>query len=333
MAHIFVLALGLLKPRPDKQNHTTPIQRASENKLLDLNILRVIRKYIEPPFYFTSQDVAVQHRIAFTGGVSDIVLSYPNHLCELSDGCIAVAEYRKRGLIRIFRDDVLVQSIGHGIVSCPFGICTNSKNHLIVTDDNKHQVHVFDRDGSHIRSFSSKGNDDGLLNDPGGVCVNSKGHIIVVNRCNHRVSMFDNDGKFVRTIGSHGSDNGQLNYPVGICVDRYDNMYVAEYHNNRVSKFSSDGKFICKFGSRGRNLGQISGAWDVCVDREGKYIVVAEWNNDRLQVLSGLNGSFIASYGILYLPILFASGCCVTSDGRILVSDFSNNTVHEISKV
>jgi DNA-binding beta-propeller fold protein YncE len=330
MAHLFSLALGLLKPRPDKQNHTTPIQRASENKLLDLNILRVIRSYFYAPFYFTSQDVAVQHRIAFTGGVNGVELEKPTYICELLDGCIAVTELNQP--IRIFRGDVLVQSIYNGIISCISGICVNSLDQLVVTDEKKDQIHIFNRDGSHVRSFGGLGSEDGKLKSPQGLCVNSIGQIIVAEYGNKRISVFDKDGKFVYKIDDNYSVNGALN----VCVDGEDNIYVVNYDNHHILKFSKHGAFICKFGSHGNGPGQLSRPYGICVTRDGKYIVVTESDNDRMQILSGLDGSFVASYGSKGNDIdqfLFAAGCCITYDGRILVLDYYNRRVHEISKV
>jgi DNA-binding beta-propeller fold protein YncE len=333
MAHILALAIGLLKPRPDTKNRTTPIQRTSDNKLLDLNILRIIHGYLYTPFYFTSQNVAVQHNIIIANDVNSVTLKCPGHMCELSDGCVAVTEWR--GMIRIFSDGVLVQSIGSGIVSQPVGICTNSSDQLFVTDESKHQVHVFARDGSHIRSFGSQGSGNGQLWVPYGVCVNSKGHILVAEYGNHRISVFDSEGNFVRKFNNDGSGDGQLSYPIGVRVDGDDNMYVAEYNNHRVTKFSSSGAFVCKFGSQGSDPGQFFYPYDICVTRDGKYIVVAEWGNNRVQVLSGSDGSFVASYGSKGSSagqFYYVAGCTITSDGRILASDYYNNRIHEIRK-
>jgi tripartite motif-containing protein 71 len=335
MSQFFAFAIGLLKPRPDTKNRTTPIQRTSDNKLLDLNILRIIHGYLYAPFYFTSQDVSVDHRIIIANDVNSVTLKNPGHICELSDGCIAVAEWRSGGLIRIFSDGVLVQSIGSGIVSAPCGICTNSSDQLIVTDYSNHQVHVFNRDGSHVRSFGSQGSGDGQLSYPCGVCVDGEDNVYVADDDNHRICVFDSEGKFVRKIGSQGSGDGQLNRPSSVCVDGEDNVYVAEDGNHRVSKFSSSGAFVCTFGSKGSGPGQLYSPWDVCVTRDGKYIVVADYSNHRVQVLSGSDGSFVASYGSNGSgdgQFQLASGCPVTADGRILASDYHNHRVHEIRK-
>jgi sugar lactone lactonase YvrE len=335
MSQFFAFALGLLKPRPDTKNNTTPIQRVADNKLLDLNVLRVIHDYLGTSFYFTSQDVAVEHRVIIASGVNGVILHYPLSLCELSDGCIAVAGHDS--LIRIFRDNVLVQSINHSVMGRHglSGICTNSSNQLITTDVDNNQIHVFSRDGSHIRSFGRFGLGDGQLNTPQGVCVDSKGNILTADAGNHCISVFDIEGNFIRKFGKYESGDDQLGGACDICVDGKDHVYVADRRNNRVSKFSSNGTFLRNFGSQCSGPGQLQTPHGVCVTQDGKYIVVTEYEHNRVCVLSGTDGSFVASYGSYGRgdkQFFCASGCTITSDGRILASDMCNNRIHEIRK-
>jgi DNA-binding beta-propeller fold protein YncE len=330
----FTFVLGLLKPYPEawraksaenKQN-ISALQRAGTNKLLDLNVLRIIQSYIDTPFYFTSPDIKVEHRIIVANCSH---LRYPKHLCELSDGCIAVVEsVRGDSLIRIFRGDTLVQSIGRGILSSPFGICTNSSNQLIVTDDGKKQVIILARDGSHIRSFGGQDSDDSQLYRPRGLCVNSIGHILVADSFKDRICVFNNDGKFIRKFGNHD----RLSGAIGVCVDNKDNVYVANWDNNSISKFSASGKYLYSFGF---GPGRLYYPHDVCVTPDGKYILVADTYNHRVAVISESDGSIIASYGSYGIgnkKFNGAAGCAITSDGRILVSDEDNHQIHEIRK-
>jgi DNA-binding beta-propeller fold protein YncE len=340
--NFFEFLLGLLKPHPlswqsktkEEKNALgeTALQKAGKHKLLDLNVLPIIDSYVGTSFYFTSSDVKLQTRSIIEDGVNGVSLHDPWHMCELSDGCIAVAECDDGGLIHIFRGDALMQSIGSGVISKPYGICMNSSNQLVVTDENKNQVHVFTRDGSLVRSFGSQGSDDGYLDEPGGVCVNSAGHILVADFNNHRISVFDSEGQFLRKIDGSGTGDGQLDKPISMCVDSEDNIYVVENCKHRVLKFNSYGTFVCTFGVKGSGPGQLRYPCDVCVTRDGRYIVVADSSNNRVQVLSGLDGSFVASYENVVEQFMFAHGCIVTADGRILVSDYHNNRIYEIRK-
>jgi len=298
--------------------HISPLQRTGQHKLLDINVLKIIKRYygFECIFPFISKDVKVQYDIAFT-------TREPMHLCELADGCIAVVDCPSN-VVRIFRGSTLVQTISNNIMSSPHGVCTNSKDQIIVTDHDKNQVHVFDRDGTHVRSFSTG---DGTFDQQRGICVNSLDQILVVDCGNYHISVFDSEGKFVRKI------NGLISsLPFGVCVDGEDNLYVTETNNHRITKFLSDGTFLYSFGWNGRGPGQLRHPCGACVTRDGKYIVVADHGNNRVQVLSGLDGSFVASYGSDGTKqFLDVSGCILTCDGRILVSDYGNNSVHAIS--
>jgi DNA-binding beta-propeller fold protein YncE len=342
MSQFFSFLLGLLKPYPlswqykiteeKKAICESALQRIGKHKLLDLNVLPIINSYMEAPFYFTSPDIKINNRVIIENKTG---VMYPEHLCELSNNSIAVIVSGSRGCINIFRGDTLVKSIGKNRVFCAFGICTNSEDQLIVTDIGKSQVHIFNQDGSHIRTFGYWGSDNGLFANPYGVCVDSKRNILVADFGNHRISVFDSDGNFIHSFCRVGVGNGLLSGPVGVCVDRYDNVYVAEYRGCRVSKFSSNYKFIRAFGSVGQDLGQLN-PWDLSVTQDGRYIVIADTGNNRIQVISGLDGSFIASYGSKGSGIgqfRRASGCVITTDGRILVSDSDNHRIHEIRKI
>jgi hypothetical protein len=341
MSQFFTFVLGLLKPYPESwqnvnEKSVTALQRAGKNKLLDLNVLCIIQSYMGTPFYFTSQDVKIEQRVIIANDLKNTTLQHPTHLCELSDGCVAVVEGYNGGLIRIFRGDTLVQSIGSGIISKPYGICTNSSDQLIVTDDGKNQVHMFSRDGSHMRSFGSHGSGDGQLNNPSCVCVNLAGYILVADCCNDRICIFNHEGKFLRELGKGELGDGELTGPVGVCVDGKDNVYVIDLSNIHILKFSANGKFMRKFVLNNINVNyQPFFTSNIYVTCDGKYIIIANYKN-QLQVISELDNTIVASYRLksnnLERP-LFAACFIVTSDGRILISENWLNCIYEIRKV
>ena len=58
-------------------------------------------------------------------------------------------------------------------------------------------------------------------------------------------------------------------------------------------KFSADGHFQANFGSPGRDSGELNAPSSVCVDSDG-YIYIADWGNQRIQVLDP-SGDFVQS--------------------------------------
>jgi len=337
----FEFVLTLFKPLPaawralsaeEKANsQTTPLQRAGLHRLMDSKVVCIVRSYLMPNFGFVSPEVKVRYSVAFANGKNNARLRNPHSLCELSDGCIAVAEGFIRGQIRVFRGGALVQTFNtDGVVCEPNGICTDAKDQILVTDSSMDMVHVFTRDGSHVRSFGSDDSADVELSGPSGVCVDSRGNILVADTFNHRICEFDSEGKFVRKFGSRGEGAGELGGPIGVCVDGFGNLFVAEESNNRVSKFSASGDFVRTFGDRGSQTSLFQNPSHVCVTRDGKYIIVADELDARVQVLSTADGSVVFSYKTNADKRAIVHGnvsCALTSDGRIYVSNFMDDSV------
>jgi DNA-binding beta-propeller fold protein YncE len=329
MSQLFVFAVGLLKPKPSVHRFTTPIQRISENKLFDANILRIIQKYMYTPFYFTNDNVAVEKSIIIAHNMNGSTLHQPYHICELSDGCIAVVDKNEscKGVIRIYRDNYIVQNINHDKLVIPSGICTNLNGQLIVTDMYKNYIHVFDRYGARISSFNKRGSIGSLDN----ICVNSLGQIILVDNSRKCICVFDKKGNFIRDFTCYKTSKILSYHHYAICVDIHDNIYVIEaYLNYVIVKFSPTGAFIreIRIGS-GRE--KIKKPWDIKISQDGAYIVVVDTGDQCVKILSSINGAYCASYKFKYDSDI--TGCCLTSDGHILVSDYKNKCIYKISKV
>ena len=92
---------------------------------------------------------------------------------------------------------------------------------IVVLDrsqEDSHRVVILNKQGELIKSFGSKGSQNGQFNRPFGVDINGEGRIIVSDSDNHRIQVFENDGSFIRSFGSFGSSEGQFNLPRGVVV-------------------------------------------------------------------------------------------------------------------
>ena len=91
---------------------------------------------------------------------------------------------------------------------CVWGVAVSPVNgSVFVCDYDNSQIHVFDVERKHVRSFGQHG-EGGQLSGPLGIDVCTNGQVYVANLCNHCVNVFKGDGTFIRTIGQ-----GQLQYP------------------------------------------------------------------------------------------------------------------------
>jgi DNA-binding beta-propeller fold protein YncE len=205
---------------------------------------------------------------------------------------------------------------GEGQFAQPRGICINHlTKELFVVDCNNHRIQVF-----HLLSLSFirqigkgiQGSGPGLLMYPVGICMASAvssspfaHHIYVADTNNHRIVVFNHiTGAYVRSIGSQGTGLGCLNCPYGVYCDGYEGLlYVADYENNRIQVFDIEtGNFIrmyggSKSGGPGNGKNQFNQPIDVTIDHEFNYLIVADYSNNRVQILDKTTGDYVRSLG------------------------------------
>ena len=177
----------------------------------------------------------------------------------------------------------------------PACVTVGPNSDVYVTDELRHLVSVFDRDGLFLRHIGEHGIGEGQFDRPSGIVFNASGRMLVVDTLNHRVQELTTDGKFVNAWGSHGSEDGQFRSPWGITVDSDDHVYVADHKNHRIQKFDPDGNFKFALGGYGSEKGQFDHPSDVAVDPDGD-IYVCDWVNNRVQVFDS-DGGYISELG------------------------------------
>ena len=190
---------------------------------------------------------------------------------------------------------------------------------VFVSDLDNSQIHVFDVESKHVRTFGQRGKGEGQLNYPLGIDVSANGQLYVANQCNHCVSVFREDGTFIRTIGQ-----GKLHCPSDVLVHSSGLVYVVDGSNNRIAVFSQEGELVRTFGSEGRGKGQFEWPSGVAVSPDGHHLYISDRDNHRLQVFT-LEGQYIKEFGTGQLK--GPRGLTVTSDGSVLVADRGNSRI------
>ena len=97
--------------------------------------------------------------------------------------------------------------------------------------DFKNCVHVFTKDGVHLRSI---GQDKEELKEPWGLCVHGQ-YVYVTDVNSHCVFVFTTDGEYVTSFGQKGQKEGDFKWPYYIYVDGF--IYVSDFCNNRTQIF------------------------------------------------------------------------------------------------
>jgi DNA-binding beta-propeller fold protein YncE len=179
---------------------------------------------------------------------------------------------------------------GDGQLIWPTSIAVDrASGRVYVSDERRHDVQAFDRDGVFIRKWGAFGSGPGQFNRPSGLAVEPDGNVLVADALNNRVQRWSSDGELLATWGGPGSGPGQFNLPWGIAVDRQGRIYVVDWRNRRVQQLGPGGEYLASFGRPGTDEGSLDRPAGVGVDSVGN-VYVSDFGRDRVQVF-GPDGS------------------------------------------
>ena len=159
-----------------------------------------------------------------------------------------------------------------------------------------------------------------------GIAVNTEGQIVVADAFGHYVYVFDKNGNRLRKTGGEGSNTGQFWYPNRISFLNENEVLIADCGNSRIQRFNfQTGTVVKSFGKFGEEKGELNNPVDVTVD-DKERIVVTEWGNNRIQVMSK-EGESIFTFGDNGPEKLQYPNCCILNKNIFLVSDGGNHCI------
>ena len=199
----------------------------------------------------------------------------------------------------------------------PWGIAVAPNGHTFIADHTNHQIHVFDEQRKHIRSFGQPGSGNGQLQNPEGVAVDAEGLVYVADYGNSRIEVFREDGTFVRQFGT-----GELGRPWRVTVNNK-LVYVGEWFNCRIAIFTLEGQLIRTIGSQGSGPGQFNSPTAPAISTDGDMYVADDYNH-RIQVFNS-DGVYQREFGGGQVKNPY--DILITADGHVLVADYGNNCV------
>ena len=148
----------------------------------------------------------------------------------ITDQKLFMAEYQVFGIIKVYDKQLQhLSTIKHGNMSV-LDISVDIHQNLYASDLNNSCVHVFTKDGVHLRSI---GHDKEELKRPCGLCVHGQ-YVYVTDTISHYVFVFTTDGEYVTSFGQQGQKEGDFINPLHIYVDNNGFIYVPDFLNNRI---------------------------------------------------------------------------------------------------
>ena len=171
----------------------------------------------------------------------------------------------------------------------PWGVAVNEKNEIGVTEIGNHKIQVFSSNGTHLRSFGRKGDQQVQFDWPRGIAFHND-NIIVADSSNHRVQLFSDQGEYLGQFGGKGNLDHQLKNPHGLSIDSDGNIIVADSGNELIKIFLHSGQCVRKIGTAGFLLDPIH-----CIHYENSFIV-SDKGDHCIKVFDG-EGYFMQSFG------------------------------------
>jgi len=148
------------------------------------------------------------------------------------------------------------------------------------------RVAKFDKTGTFIKSWGSRGSDPGQFNSLRGIAVDAGGNVYVADAGNHRIQVFDGDGNVKAQISNIGT-------PSAICLTPGPHQYLYSSNSNdpetldngEIYKLELDGRIAGKFGRAGK-LPKEFGTVNTIDCRNENELLVGELLNWRVQKLT-----------------------------------------------
>jgi len=154
---------------------------------------------------------------------------------------------------------------------------------IFVADTAKHQIRIFNKDGSDYKSIGQRGSMESEFNFPTYIWVDASGQLYVTDSLNFRVQIFDGEGHFIKKFGKLGDGSGNFSRPKGIAVDKNGHIFVVDALFNAVQIFNQQGALLLPIGTRGQHAGEFWLPAGIFINKD--EIFIADSHNQRVQVL------------------------------------------------
>jgi len=146
-----------------------------------------------------------------------------------------------------------------------------------------YQVVVFTKGGEFVRQFGRPGTGPGEFERPNGIDIMPDSTVIIADSNNGRVQALTLDGVFRWQTGVRGGTEHEFGLPRGIAAIDDDTIAVVDAFDFSIVLLDGSGRVSGSYGSRGVLPAQLN--FPNGLDAEGDLLLVADKENDRVQVL------------------------------------------------
>jgi DNA-binding beta-propeller fold protein YncE len=210
----------------------------------------------------------------------------------------------------------------------PYGVVTDSKGRVIVSDPGAGGIHIFDFRQEKYKFITRREKSKEAMTSPQCVAVDAQDNIYVTDSELGKVFVFEPSGKFVRAIGSLKFGEGFFRRPTGIAVDSAaKRIYVTDTLRDQIFVLDMQGNVQQRIGKSGTGEGEFHFPTELHLS--GENLMVVDALNFRVQVLD-YEGKFQYAIGKLgdgKGTIFRPKGLGIDSEGHFYIVDGAYNMV------
>jgi DNA-binding beta-propeller fold protein YncE len=218
--------------------------------------------------------------------------------------------------------DVVAGAPDYKFLVRPYGVISDSKGRIIITDPGASGVHIFDFAQKKYKFIERREKVRDAMLAPQCVAVDAQDNIYVTDSESGKVFVFEPNGKYVRAIGSLKGGEGYFKRPTGIAVDGVkQRIYVSDTLRDEIFILDLQGNVLDKFGKAGQGQGEFNLPTELRLN--GEDLLVVDSMNFRVQVFDRA-GTFefaIGKIGDTTGAIFRPKAVSVDSEGDVYVVD------------
>ena len=189
-----------------------------------------------------------------------------------------------------------------GFFNGPTDVAWDSSDNMYISDGyGNSRVAKLDKHGDWIKSWGSRGKENGQFIIPHNIGVDRQNNVYVADRVNRRIQVFDSEGNWQRNIlivapydkkrhpvlGNTPANLPDEAEPWTICITNTPTQYIytSDANPGRIYKMGLDGKMVGYLGEAGHEPGQFNWTHAIACPSENS-LLVADMNNWRIQKLT-----------------------------------------------
>ena len=164
----------------------------------------------------------------------------------------------------------------------PYGLALTEQNDIVVVENGKDCVSIYNQDGKTIKHRTITGKGNKKLTRPRGVAVRPNNHLLISDEEGLKTCTME--GKQMNVIGKQGTGDLEFNTPTGMTISKDGMTYICDTFNSRIQILDQDLNFFGCMGNDGPS-GALNAPYDIAVNSSNMFYI-ADYSDSVVKIFS-----------------------------------------------